>query len=184
MNRTIDSNEVTLVKMEMKYWKDVHSYASLSEVSRYQQWGPNTEEDTLTYIKQIIEHAKIDQPSRYVYAIKETRKDRVIGAAELFHIDLINKSAEIGYVIHPDYWGMGYASEAVSAILAYGFDDLELTRIGAVVFLENGASNRLLKNLGFQREGILRRYIYQNKKANDVYMYSLVREVGDSGNDC
>lgn len=118
------------------------------------------------------------------WGIERKETSSIIGTVGLNAWVPKHKRAEIGYELHPDYWGMGYASEAVSAILAYGFDDLELTRIGAVVFLENGSSNRLLKNLGFQREGILRRYIYQNKKANDVYMYSLVREVGNSSDDC
>ena len=153
MNRSIDSNEVTLVKMEMKYWRDIHSYASLPEVSRYQQWGPNSEEDTLTYIKQIIEQAKIDQPSRYVYAIKETRSDRVIGAAELFHIDQINKSAEIGYVIHPDFWGMGIGTLVASKLLEIGFTDLHLHRIHATCDARNIGSARVLEKIGMTWEG-------------------------------
>ncbi|KRF62627.1 acetyltransferase [Bacillus sp. Soil768D1] len=86
-----------------------------------------------------------------------------------------HKRAEIGYEIHPEQWGKGYASEAVSRVLTYGFDVMNLTRIGAVVFLNNEASNKLLTNIGFQKEGVLKKYMYQNGVAHDTYVYSLLR---------
>ncbi|MGN9865133.1 GNAT family N-acetyltransferase [Bacillus swezeyi] len=85
-----------------------------------------------------------------------------------------HKRAEIGYEIHPDHWRKGYMSEAVSKILSYGSETLGLTRIGAVVFIENAASNNLLTKMGFQKEGILKKYMYQNGKAYDTYVYSFL----------
>ncbi|MDQ0256345.1 ribosomal-protein-alanine N-acetyltransferase [Evansella vedderi] len=85
------------------------------------------------------------------------------------------KRAEIGYEIHPDHWRRGYTSEAISKVLSYGFEVMGLTRIGAVVFLENAASNQLLTKKGFQKEGVLRDYIYQNGKPYDTYVYSLLK---------
>ncbi|CAM3974382.1 GNAT family N-acetyltransferase [Mesobacillus zeae] len=86
-----------------------------------------------------------------------------------------NKRAEIGYEIHPNHWRKGYISEAASEVLSYGFEEMELTRIGAVVFLENEASNKLLTKIGFQKEGILRDYMYQDGKAHDTFVYSLLK---------
>ncbi|KON67817.1 acetyltransferase [Peribacillus butanolivorans] len=86
-----------------------------------------------------------------------------------------HKRAEIGYEIHPEQWGKGYASEAVSRVLTYGFDVMNLTRIGAVVFLNNEASNKLLTNIGFQKEGVLKKYMYQNGVAHDTYVYSFLK---------
>ncbi len=86
-----------------------------------------------------------------------------------------HKRAEIGYEIHPDYWRNGYTTEAITSVLSYGFKELDLTRVGAVVFIENEASNKLLTKIGFQQEGILRDYMYQNGKAHDTYIYSLLR---------
>ncbi|CAM3515839.1 GNAT family protein [Paenibacillus lupini] len=63
----------------------------------------------------------------------------------------------------------------VTRVIEYGFDELGLTRIGAVVFIENEASNHLLTKLGFQREGILRDYMYQSGKAHDTHMYSILK---------
>ncbi|MEE6450596.1 GNAT family protein [Gottfriedia acidiceleris] len=86
-----------------------------------------------------------------------------------------HKRAEIGYEIHPEHWKKGYATEAVSKVLSYGFDGMDLTRIGAVVFIDNEASNNLLTKIGFQKEGVLKKYMYQNGSAHDTYVYSLLK---------
>lgn len=86
-----------------------------------------------------------------------------------------HKRAEIGYEIHPEQWRNGYTSEAVLKVLRYGFDELGLTRIGAVVFIDNEASSNLLTKVGFQKEGVLRGYMYQNGKAHDTYVYSIIK---------
>lgn len=86
-----------------------------------------------------------------------------------------HRRAEIGYEIHPDYWRKGYTQEAVTEIVSYGFEHMGLTRIGAVVFTENEASNKLLTKIGFQQEGILRDYMYQNGQAHDTFVYSILK---------
>jgi ribosomal-protein-alanine N-acetyltransferase len=85
-----------------------------------------------------------------------------------------HKRAEIGYEVHPEQWRKGYISEAVCKVLSYGFEVMDLTRIGAVVFIDNEASNNLITKIGFQKEGVLRKYIYQNGVAYDTNIYSLL----------
>ncbi|MDF2606744.1 MAG: N-acetyltransferase [Bacillales bacterium] len=89
-----------------------------------------------------------------------------------------HRRAEIGYELHPEHWRKGYTLEALSKVIQYGFNELGFTRIGAVVFTENQASNNLLTKLGFQQEGILRDYMYQNGKAHDTYVYSILNKNG------
>lgn len=86
-----------------------------------------------------------------------------------------HKRAEIGYEIHPDHWKKGYASEAVAEILSYGFESMELKRVGAVVFTENEASSKLLLEKGFSKEGVLRDYMYQGGQSHDTNVYSLLK---------
>lgn len=86
-----------------------------------------------------------------------------------------HKRAEIGYELHPNQWKKGYISEALERVISYGFEELELNRIGAVVFLKNEASSNLLLKAGFQKEGILRDYMIQNGNSYDTYVYSLLK---------
>lgn len=86
-----------------------------------------------------------------------------------------HKRAEIGYEIHPEQWKKGFAYEAIVKVIQYGLDELQLNRIGAVVFLDNEASNKLLTKVGFQKEGILKDYMYQNGEAHNTYIYSILK---------
>lgn len=108
------------------------------------------------------------------WGIERKGAQGLIGTVGFHALSAKHRRAEIGYEIHPDYWRKGYASEAVKSILQYGFDALDLTRIGAVVFTENAASHQLLEKLGFEREGVLRNYMYQNGASHDTYVYSLL----------
>ncbi|TKI89149.1 GNAT family N-acetyltransferase, partial [Bacillus cereus] len=82
---------------------------------------------------------------------------QLIGTCGFHLINNNHKRAEIGYELDDTYWGQGYASEALQAILAYGFEMLQLIRIAAVVYVENKSSQKLLIKAGFQEEGLLRK---------------------------
>lgn len=110
------------------------------------------------------------------WGIERKESEGIIGTIGFNAWSAKHKRAEIGYEIHPQQWRKGYTSEAVCKVLSYGFDVMELTRIGAVVFVENKASNQLLRKIGFQEEGVLRKYMYQDGKAYDTYVYSHIKE--------
>lgn len=66
-------------------------------------------------------------------------------------------------------------SEAVRAVIDYCFNVLNLYRIGAVTFPQNEASFTLLLNLGFEKEGLLRGYLYQDNSSHDAFIFSLTK---------
>ena len=88
-----------------------------------------------------------------------------------------HKRVEIGYELDQPYWGKGYAKEAITAAINYAFQEMDITRIGAVVFTENKASYELLLKLGFQQEGVLQNYLYQYGIPNNANLYSLLKPV-------
>jgi [ribosomal protein S5]-alanine N-acetyltransferase len=116
-----------------------------------------------------------EETKGFRWGIQLKDNTRLIGTIGFHAWSQKNKRAEIGYELHPDYWGNGYAKEAVNTVLEYGFQEMNLNRIGAVVFLENKHSNELLARLGFKNEGILRNYIIQNGKSYDTNVYSRIR---------
>ena len=81
----------------------------------------------------------------------------------------------MGYDLHVDYWNKGYITEALSEIVNFGFDTLEINRIEAEVMQGNVASERVLSKLGFTKEGILRDWMYWNNKHYNMVMYSLLK---------
>ncbi|WP_096154418.1 MULTISPECIES: GNAT family N-acetyltransferase [Bacillus] len=107
-----------------------------------------------------------------------TKKDSnvVIGSCGFLNMSRKHHRAEIGFELNKEYWGQGIASEAVEAVIHYGYKNLNLERIEAIVDPPNLLSQKLMEKQGFRKEGLLRRYEYNFGKFNDVYMYSLIRQ--------
>lgn len=148
---------------------------SNQEVTRYYGQEPFVDKQQAD---ELIKHfAKNFEEKRGIrWGIERKDSNEVIGTIGFHLWSAAHQRAEIGYEIHPDYWRQGYTKEAVQKVIAYGFETMNLNRIGAVVFLENEASNQLLRKLRFQQEGILRDYIYQNGEAYDTFIYSLLKK--------
>ena len=88
-------------------------------------------------------------------------------------------SLEIGYELHPDHWGKGYAHEALQAMLRHCFShDLpfRINRVAATTYLDSERSIRLLQRLGFVEEGGLRQYGFWKGQFHDVRLFSLLRQ--------
>ncbi|KAF8084492.1 hypothetical protein N665_0716s0037, partial [Sinapis alba] len=83
--------------------------------------------------------------------------------------------AHIGYELSHEYWGKGIATRAVSIAVPRVFSDLShILRLQAFVQTQNKASQRVLEKVGFQREGLLRKYSYIKGAIHDVFLYSLL----------
>lgn len=84
-------------------------------------------------------------------SVFEKNTNQFIGQAGLFHLgfDETQKEFEIAYRLLPEYWGKGYATELVKALVDWGFTHLEVTKIVAVTHPDNIASQQVLKKTGF-----------------------------------
>lgn len=85
-----------------------------------------------------------------------------------------SRRAIVGYDLIRSHWRRGIISQALTAILHFGFEQMSLNRAEALTFVENLPSQRLLEKLGFQREGILREYEYLQDRFVDMAIYSLL----------
>lgn len=83
---------------------------------------------------------------------------------------------EIGYELHSDFWRQGYMSEAIDAILDFGYTELGLNRIEALVMQENTASAAMLESLGFRQEGVLRQHDFFKGAFHDMRLFALLKE--------
>ncbi|GLJ41314.1 hypothetical protein SUGI_0855130 [Cryptomeria japonica] len=83
--------------------------------------------------------------------------------------------AEMGYAISRKYWKMVVTTQAVITALKIGSKELQgITRIEALVLLENVASARVLEKAGFIKDGLLRNYVYLKGNLRDCLFFSFV----------
>jgi ribosomal-protein-alanine N-acetyltransferase len=84
--------------------------------------------------------------------------------------------AEMGYDLAKAHWGKGIMSEAMRAVIDFGFEKMELNRIEVYIMPRNKRSIRMIKSLGFKREGLLRqRYFDEFGNYADDVLFSMLR---------
>ncbi len=104
--------------------------------------------------------------------LKQT--EELLGTVSLFHFDWQSKRAELGYGIASPHWRKGYMHEAVSALITYAFQQLDLRRLEADVDPRNLASMRSLEKLGFVQEGLLRERWIVAGEVSDTALFGLL----------
>ena len=101
---------------------------------------------------------------------------RLIGSCSLQRFDTGHHHAETGYELDRSSWGRGLMTEAMAAILDYGFTELGLHRVEAVIDDANIRSKALLLKLGFRAEGVLRERYHFLGRFEDEYYYGLLAQ--------
>ena len=92
--------------------------------------------------------------NRYVFSIVEMETDQTIGRCMLFNVDAVNQIAMLGIVIgEKERWDQGYGQEAVTLLLDYGFNLLNLNSVMLGTFSFNQRALRCYEKVGFQRIG-------------------------------
>lgn len=138
-------------------WPAVHSWARLPEASRYQDWGPSTEEQTREFVRLAAATWDEEPQTRFVYAAE--LGGEVLGMGELRIRNATHRQGEIAYSSHPRVWGRGVGTDIARKLLEVGFTQFGLHRIFATVDPRNVASRRIQEKLGMTYEGHLREVI-------------------------
>lgn len=165
---------------------DMYEYSKREDVTRWLLWEPHSSfEQTARYIRQLSTQYRAGEFYDWGLALKATGK--FIGTCGFTMFDLENNRAEIGYVLNPDYWHLGYASEAVDAVINYGFEYLSLNRIEARYMSENIRSLHVMEKCGMTFEGINRSLLYVKNEYRDIGSCSILyrewrRAHPDTGN--
>src|SRR4051812_43634656 len=126
-------------------WRAVHGWAKLPESSKYQSWGPNTEAETESYVREASARWHSLPQTSFPHAIV-VGDHEVVGIADQ-HLRGPDQ-AEIGYGVHPDRWGHGVATAAARELLRLAFEEHGIHRVYATCDPRNLASARVLAKIG------------------------------------
>ena len=171
----IETERLILRQRRLSDAEDIFAYAKLAEVSYPAGFPPvATLEDEIAYLRDIYPKNLAEKKIPSGYGITLKGQDKVIGS-----IDFNNRHAdgvmEMGYLLHPDYWGQGIMTEAARALIEVGFDLLQLHKIEIGCYGYNQGSRRIAEKMGFTLEATLRdRQDVQGKRCDDL-RYGLLR---------
>ncbi|MCR4030003.1 MULTISPECIES: GNAT family N-acetyltransferase [Flavobacterium] len=129
-------------------------------------------EDALEHIKMIDE--KIENNTGINWGIRLKDDTKLLGIIGFYKMQPENYRAEIGYMLSPDFHGKGIVPEAVNVLINFGFKNLNLHSIEAVIDPENYASEKVLQKCGFVKEAHLREAEFWEGNFLDKVVYSLL----------
>ncbi|WP_367753319.1 GNAT family N-acetyltransferase [Flavobacterium sp. WC2421] len=133
-----------------------------------------TNEDALEHIATI--DATIDKNEGINWAITLKNSSKLIGIIGHYRIQPQNYRAEVGYILHPDHHGKGFIPEALKKILEYGFNEMKLHTIEAVIDPNNAASEKVLLKSGFKKEAHFIENQFYEGRFLDTVIYSLLNK--------
>jgi ribosomal-protein-alanine N-acetyltransferase len=150
-------------------------YAGSPEVTRYMSFRTHrTVEDTRAFLASA--DAGWNAATDFAYLIERRGDGLLLGGTGL-HIERPHRYAT-GYILARDAWGHGYATEALTAMLALAFHRPDVRRVYAECDAEHVASARVMEKCGMQREGVLRKHsVLPNlsREPRDMLCYAKVR---------
>lgn len=154
---------------------DMYEYAKRDDVTRYLLWDPYPNENyTHRYLSYLQTRYRAGDFYDWAVVMRDTYK--MIGTCGFTRFSIESNSAEVGYVLNPDFWGMGIAPEVVSKVLAFGFNELDLNRIEARYMVGNDRSRRVMEKVGMTFEGVRRGEMLIKGSYRDIGVCSILRE--------
>jgi [ribosomal protein S5]-alanine N-acetyltransferase len=170
----LETERIILREARLSDAADILVFRGDPEVQRFN--GPVMQ--TVQEVQKLIEdlQAEFTAQEGVSWAVTIKPEDTVVGLFGIHHWNHYHRRAEVGYDLARSYWGQRLASEALRAMLGYGFENLNLHRIYARTIADNYESVRLLENIGFQREGTQREYSWEDDGIfHDSAIYGLLR---------
>jgi [ribosomal protein S5]-alanine N-acetyltransferase len=169
---TLETERLILRQLAASDAQDAFLFMSDEENVRYYDPKPMTQ---LKQAEESIERhrRRFAQQEALRWGITMKGENRVIGNGG-YALDADNHLAVLSYILSKHYWNHGIMTEALTAMIQFGFEHLHVHRIEAQVAYPNLASARLLEKLGFQEEGRFRDRQYANKQFMDERMFALI----------
>ena len=175
---TLTGRQVHLRELDRRDVPALFAIFSDPRVMRYWSTPPF---ETESQAQHLLDRIQEGFRSRQLFQWGITREQELLGTCTLFHLDLTHRRAEIGYALAHRFWGKGWAQDAVTTVIDFAFEVLDLHRIEADVDPRNTRSLGLLERLGFRREGCLRERYIVNDEIQDALLLGLLRPERTTG---
>jgi len=170
---TLETERLILRDISINDAPEIYFLRSDATVLTYLDKKPDDSEAVSIEWIRMVKKNQEDNNS-ILWGITEKGNNRLIGTISFWRLIKEHYRAEIGYVLHPDYYGKGIMPEAMKAVLNYGFEKMQLHSVEANVNPANTGSIKALEKNGFVREAYFRENYYHDGKFLDSAIYSLV----------
>lgn len=157
-------------------WQAVAAYNSDPLYLRYYDSMEGTPERVQEFIGWFLDHQKQNPRIKYQLAVTLKSHHQLIGNCGVRMDEVGATKADIGYELNPKHWNQGFATEAASAIVDFGFTHFGVHRIWADCIAENVGSAHVLEKLGMKLEGRFRENKYFKDRWWDTLIYAILAD--------
>ena len=152
-----------------------HAMQSRPDVVRYLYWEPRSRDEAREMLTHRQGQTAIEREGDGLHLAADLRADgTLIGHFSLHWASEQHRQGEVGFVVHPDHHGRGYATEGARRMLQFGFDELGLHRIIGRCDARNLASARVMERLGMRREAHLIENEFVKGEWTDEFTYAML----------
>ena len=171
---TFETSRLVIRALDIRDKEALFRYRSLPEVYRFQSWQPKDIADIEEFI---TANAAVQLNTRNTWKQMAVclKTGQLIGDVGIHFLD-DEQQAEIGYTLSPEFQGMGYAAEAVRAVVGHLFTQWKKHRVTASVDPDNTKSIALLERLGFRKEAHFIKSFRMNDQWFDDCVYAMLAE--------
>lgn len=171
----VGTERLALRRVRQSDLDDIYAYACDPDVSRYTSWAPHTSPDeTRQFVRRVLDAYLEKRVANWGIELKAER--RLIGMGGYIWWDPLQSAGELGYVLGKPYWGQGLMTEAVRAMIDFGFQRMALNRIVIRMDPRNIGSWRVAEKCGCRFEGIARQAIYAKGRFADLMVWAILRD--------
>ena len=171
---TIETERLVLREFLRDDWEKVHEYAVDPEVYHYMPWGPNSKDETSDFVERAITSRRRNPRLHFELAITLRGTGRLIGGGGIRAVDEGFRSADMGYCLRRDAWGVGFATETAAGLIGFGFEQLRVHRIWATCDTRNVRSAHVLEKVGMELEGTMRDDTWLRGQWRSSRLYSVL----------
>ena len=166
---------VTLRRLRLSDLDGVHALISRIDVVRYMLLPVCSREESEKFLRDSLQESPSEPWRSVVRAVSDSEAGDLIG---LCGVAILRgaQEGEIWYLVRPERWGQGIATEAVRQLLDLGFRELGLHRMWATCLPENPASARVLEKVGMRNEGFLVKNLNIHGEWKSSYLYAVLAE--------
>ena len=175
MATILESNRLFISPVSLSDLEKIHKLHSMPETDKFNTLGiPESLDETEKIVCEWIEKNNKEAPKNFTFRIELAENKAFVGLISLNLGKPKFKIAEVWYKLHSDFWGKGYATESLTKILEFGFNELNLHRIEAGCAVANIGSIRVLEKVGMIKEGRKRKVLPLQGTWSDNFEFAIL----------
>jgi RimJ/RimL family protein N-acetyltransferase len=178
------TERLVLRPLEASDAADVYEYQRIPEVLRYLPWPMRERAEAYAHTARRAAGRVLAADGDFVFFAAllpgsathgAPTRDRLVGDFMIRVSSVQHAQLELGWVLHPDFQGRGFAREAATAVRDFAFEQLNPHRVQAFLDARNAASAALCERLGMRREATLLEEEYNDGEWQDTAVYGILR---------